>query len=84
MFSAFPFLVSTGKTHTQKSQDPETSRKVYNNKGLPLVKEDQLKEHLNKLEIRKSRGPDGIYPHVLRELADVIARSLSIVSERLW
>lgn len=49
-----------------------------------MVEEDQFKEHLHKLEIHKSIGPDGIYPHMLRDLADVIARPLLIIFARSW
>ncbi|PKU42867.1 rna-directed dna polymerase from mobile element jockey- hypothetical protein [Limosa lapponica baueri] len=37
-----------------------------------------------KLDIHKSMGPDGMHPRELRELADVIAESLSIVFGRSW
>ncbi|GAB0190168.1 hypothetical protein GRJ2_001482100 [Grus japonensis] len=46
--------------------------------------EDWVREHLGKLDTHKSMGPNRIRPQVLRELADVIARPLSIIFERSW
>lgn len=74
--------VFTVKTGFKEYQVPETRGKFWS-KALLSV-EDQVREHLNRLNIHKAMGPDGMPLQVLRELADVIARSLSIISERLW
>lgn len=48
-----------------------------------MVEEYQVREHLNKLDIHKPMRPDRLYPQVPRELADIIARPLSFIFERL-
>lgn len=41
------------------------------------MEEDEIREHLSKLEMHKSlMGPVGVHPQVLRELADGLARPL--------
>lgn len=51
---------------------------------LPAVREDQAQDHLKHLKVHKSIGPDEIDPQLLRELADKVAKPLSIVLERSW
>jgi len=49
-----------------------------------LIEEDQLRDHLSKMDTHRSTDPDGMHPQVLRELADVIATILSISFEGSW
>ncbi|KFV64381.1 hypothetical protein N307_08280, partial [Dryobates pubescens] len=46
--------------------------------------EEKVHDHLRNLNTHKPMAPDEIHPRILKELADVVPKPLSVVSEKSW
>jgi len=50
----------------------------------PIPQEEAVSSLLHHLDTRQSMGPDGIHQRVLRELAEELAKPLSIIYQQSW
>ncbi|KFV91224.1 hypothetical protein N326_11414, partial [Eurypyga helias] len=50
----------------------------------PMVREDQVREHLRNLKVHRSMGSDEIHLRVLEEQVNEVPNPLSITFEQLW
>ncbi|KFP96122.1 hypothetical protein N329_01318, partial [Haliaeetus albicilla] len=50
----------------------------------PIIQGEMGSDLLHHLDTHRSVGPDGIHPRVLRELATVLTKPLSIICQQSW
>jgi len=56
----------------------------WGSKVPPTVREDLVPNHLRNLNIHKSVAPEQVHPRLVSELADVVAKPLSMTFEKSW
>ncbi|KAK4806802.1 hypothetical protein QYF61_005598 [Mycteria americana] len=86
VLNAFFASVFTGKTScSQGTQPPELEDRDGEQNEAPIIQGEMVSDLIHHfLDTHKSMGPDGIHPRVLRELAKVLTKPLSILYQQSW
>ncbi|KAF1410082.1 hypothetical protein FQV24_0007536, partial [Spheniscus mendiculus] len=79
-FFASVFNRQTG--YPQGTRPPELEDRDGEQDEPPIIQEEAVNDLLCHLDAHKSMGPDGIHPRVLRELAEELAKPLSIIYQQ--
>ena len=84
VLNAFFASVFNKKTScTEAIQPPQPEDRGWEN-DPPAIQEEIVSDLLHHIDIHKSMGPDGIHPRVLKELAGVLTKPLSIIYQQSW
>ncbi|KAK4813002.1 hypothetical protein QYF61_004178 [Mycteria americana] len=66
------------------TQPPELEDRNGDQNGAPIIQGEMVSDLLHHLDTHKSMGPDEIHLRVLKELADVLTKPLSIIYQQFW
>jgi len=74
LLNAFFVSVYTAGSCPEEPYNANAPGEVRLKEEFALVDVDWVRDQLSNLDIHKSMGPDGMHPHVPRELAEAVAR----------
>ncbi|GAB0197903.1 mitochondrial enolase superfamily member 1 [Grus japonensis] len=66
------------------TQPPELEDRDEEQNEAPIIQGEMVSNLLQHIDTHKSMWPDGIHPRVLRELAEVLTKPLSIIYQLTW
>ncbi|KAK4825595.1 hypothetical protein QYF61_000684 [Mycteria americana] len=85
VLNAFFASVFNSKTNCSLgTQPPESEDRDGDQNGAPIMQWEMVSDLLHHLDTHKSVGPDEIHPRVLKELAEVLTKPLSIIYQQSW
>ncbi|KAK4826568.1 LOW QUALITY PROTEIN: hypothetical protein QYF61_010203 [Mycteria americana] len=85
VLNAFFASVFNSKTSCSwGTQPPELEDRVGEQNEAPVIQGEVVSDLLHHLDTRRSMGPDGVHPRVLRELAEMLTEPLLILCQQSW
>ncbi|GAB0207583.1 mitochondrial enolase superfamily member 1 [Grus japonensis] len=85
VLNAFFTSVFSSKTSCSLgTQPPELEDRDGEQNEAPIIQAEMVSDLLHHLDTHKTMGPDWIPPRVLRELAEVLSKPLSIIYQQSW
>ncbi|GAB0179390.1 mitochondrial enolase superfamily member 1 [Grus japonensis] len=80
----FASVFNSKSSHSQGTQPPEVEDRDGEQNEAPITQGEMVSDLLHHLDTHRSMGLDGIHPRVLRELAEVLTKPLSIIYQQSW